>query len=445
MINNMRARRALMAGVVAAALTLPSCHFHKRDSQLEHAKRSNRDPQLEERNRRIAEELRKQQVLYEQHLALGREILRRRRLRSSYKEKLLDQINGTRLPHSCESGVVLPGDLKTHAFVFLWVHRNPATNTINLASARSHLHIYRILQHLVSKYQISTVVMEGRPNFTLILPKEGVKSTTAIFNGCARELRSKTQGKQETFGQNELEDICLLNFLLKGVDDGPLVLFLIANPTIKATGFEKIDETYSQVMKSLNSLGEKTGQQRFDLSYATVAELDLDGIMTLIEESNALKRLARESYDHIEDDPNRDLLFEILDGMFQLYNEATAPDIDLEKGKKFLSNLTRLGIIPKENLGAFQELFELFHTYGRYMVNTRSRYAVESIMSHSSNDMALVIGGDHMDSMVEHLLKIPVKDRPTVHFLDPHCQDIDVFVTPSGRILEIIEPIVEQE
>ena len=105
-------------------------------------------------------------------------------------------------------------------------------------------------------------------------------------------------------------------------------------------------------------------------------------------------------------------------------------DPNYESAKKIIERYERTGRDPKILEDAVK------NDPMRFLVEGRSTDAVREVISHSSQNAALVIGEGHRDSMKETINKIPPTERPTFHFIPPTCQNREAFfVSPEAIML----------
>lgn len=368
----------------------------------------------------------------------------RNRMQSEYAENmraLNKKVDVTSPPRrfSCDGGLVLPGGIKTDAFVFLQYHFDNVSQKLPYQSAQSQLLIYRVLQDLIKKYGIRTVILEGYEQNRLYQhyyqsaeKKEEIASVRVSFERCARKVSSLAGKAVPGLQKKEAEDICLMSFFAIGDPEAHWKLLLTETPGTRITGFEIHDRTYKEVMEHLSRLtrtaleldGKAPGRAAPERQGTILYWLSIDRVRALLEESKKK-----------DEGPN------FLD---VLLDPAVAPGISPELAKKRIAEYCGDSPRCRRMAPLTEEKFMFWHKYGEYIMRTRSSHAVKSILLHASHNSALVIGADHMRTMAFELGKIPHRYRPTVHFLESECTNKSAHATPTERMLDVVNVLSEK-
>ena len=283
-----------------------------------------------------------------------------------------------RYRHPCENEVI-PGGMKTHSYVLLQIHEEKVghiaelkkiigevsgdpTRTMTDGAALSQILQFRVINDLIRKFGVKTVILEGMrssKNPLMLVSKNEMDPTqreffeklVSISEKCIPEAMRTHPDLSE---KHAAEDFCIALYIFQD----PLsnyVLFATSNPVIAFTGFER-EDFHERIKKA------------FDPS-----------------------------------DPN------------------------YESSKKIIDRYERAGRDPK----ILEEAAK--NDPMRFLVDGRSADAIHAVLSHSSQNTAVVIGAGHKDSMKDEIKIIPKENRPTFHFIPPACQNREeFFVSPEA-------------
>jgi len=222
----MGVRRLFRTAALATSLAVSSCYYPVSKAQIEQQDQEFRkfNIELEKMAEQSIRSFKRIKEESEQFSSLTKELMRRR----FGKRTGLLADDPTRAAEkrekifSCERGIILPGGLKTRAFVFLQAHEDPFTQEMSFVSARSQLLIYRVLQQLAKKHGVRTVALEGEKDSALLRrskeEREWDTDFKKIFKRCASDAASKFQSRrpESRLRQNEAEDACLMGFYANG-------------------------------------------------------------------------------------------------------------------------------------------------------------------------------------------------------------------------------------
>jgi hypothetical protein len=367
---------------------------------------------------------------YRKYDAFAVEFKRRRARRNALLKKYfspnLDAKVTPQRRYTCEKGMVLPGGLKTHAYVFLQTHQDSITEKSHPPTAHSQITIFRVLQYLAKRKGIKVVIREGFYNTDFFDPKENKKNISVvkkIFRKCVSKVMSRIRGEKRNLPkQKEAEDICLINFYvptgLSNAYYAPLFLLMSEHPGLRNIGFEKKSSAYSKWMKSLDKQSKSQPKQDDE---ETSQDFNFQGIKRFLDGWEKMKK---------EEDKTE---------MPNAVRE-TIPSLSSEQLKRLIGRLISDSIYNSKN--ELKEQVKYWHKHGKYFLEQRSAIAVESIVSHASQNSAVLIGSNHFFSMVVELVNVPHDKRPTVHFLEDQCTNRDSFVTPVERMMPIVDLLV---
>lgn len=412
-------RRALTGALLAAALTTSSCHIYRADPMVEQKYR--KIMQARSDSREFFSELKKRED--NEHADFMRAM--------GEPQKKPEPLR--RFP--CEEGMVLPGGLDTHAFVLLQEHRDSMSGRISPGAVKSRLLIFRILQRLAKRYGIGIVFLEGSPLGRQKETDGAAAASRKSFERCKQEIASKLdESGAEPAGQNEIEDLCVLDFLAKERDDDPIRMLESLVPSVSVVGFERETRRYEEMGGAMEDLSrhekrldEKDGKYklRWTSTHWTFQELegpDYPGIKRLLEANDGESG------------------YTIVDALLDF---KYAHVVKREVAMRIFAVLAEGHPKKDELVGLAMKHFDFAKRYGEFAVKTRSRHAVEGIASNPSMNSAVVIGKGHFGSMVTALLYVSHDASPTVHFIEPECADRDALATPRERMLRIVNALVE--
>jgi hypothetical protein len=421
----MRIRRTLKAAALAVALTFSSCHFQRGVPLVEQ--------QNKRMNRRDSEMQKRFEVEEKQHKAFFVELKRRRKRRQALLKKYFSEDPNIKVAplrrFSCDEGLVLPGALKTHAYVFLQIHKNPLTGELGPDGAQSQITIFRVLQHLAKMKRASTIFYEGLYQSKSFdrksISQKGMSLAKKSFKRCINEVVSKIRTKKRDLPkQREVEDICLVNFYvgtgLRNSQVAPLYLLISDYPGIRIMGFERKASPYEQAFKLFDKHRQSQTKQGDE---NTPQYFNFPGIKVLLDGLAKMK-----------EDENRS---EVLGIIF-----SSIPYLNNDQFMYLFKSLKSSGILKSK---IDRESCKLWHKHGKYLEEKRSAHAIESVIGHSSQNTALVIGEGHFSSIVSALLNVNLRKRPTIHFLESECTNRSSFVTPFERMSAIVDVLVEKQ
>jgi len=371
-----------------------------------------------------------------------KELLKRTRIEDAEKMRVFGKtIKTSDMPQRfpCDQGLVLPGGLKTNAFVFLQWHFNELTNEMPAISAQSETLIHRVLQTLIERHGVRSVILEGygndrlfEQNFQSEEERRNLPMTQIAHERCVNKIVAGAAKTHPALEKREAQDICLIDLFLKGDGIAHMKLLLSDNPSLRITGFETKDRLWDEVMEALKKLARKHQEAEGILVFQTS---DRNGYLRKEVDIHGIRALAIKMGPQ---DNSESLLSLLMDA-------DIAPLISPEVARKRLAEICRGSPDCQKRLPMYEESFLFWHRYGTYIEKVRSSHAVKSILLNSSHNTALVIGAGHRNSLAVKLGKVPFQYRPTVHFLEFECTNKDSFVTSNTRMLEIVDALIKNQ
>ena len=351
------------------------------------------------------------------------------------------------------------GGLGSHTFIFLQNHRDPISDELPPESAKSELLKFRFLQDLIDKDGVKTLIMEGMVSSHEVgrtkEERKWVRWAKGAFERCVRKVVSVFRGRKAAPRKNEAEDVCIVNFLVKGRENDLAALLLATRPNIRIVGFENTSNDYNDVQKRLGELAAQwqqlqkgkakapeqqacqCGQDAGEPDFAaikrlleTIREPDTDAadvVGRLLENIGQLLEKARESvFGAGEQEDSYKSLFLPLDPLHEWQFNALR------------SALKKMGISGGEK-AFLEEYLKLRMKYAAMIEKGRSALAVKSAVAHSRENNAVVIGAAHELSMLREIIDYPFEKRETFHFVPYDCPANWGHVTSIKRMLEIVD------